>query len=213
MKSNLKQKSLLASILPEKKRTKLTRVKSHEVIHAPIPNQKKRKRIGRGHATGHGKTSGRGHKGQRARVGYSYRSGFEGGQTPLFRRLPKRGFDNIFKLKYQLVNLDDLAKIKDTKEINPKYLEEHGFISKQTKPVKVLANGEIKEKLHIVADAFSKKAIELIEKAGGKIEIRKEAPKLKSAAKVKKAKEVKIANLPKRKEIRKYNTSRKHKIK
>ncbi len=202
------QRSLIASLHKEKKRSKLVRENAREVIHPPIPNQKKRKRIGRGHATGHGKTSGRGHKGQRARVGYSYRSGFEGGQTPLFRRLPKRGFHNPFKIKYQLVNLVDLQKVSSGADVDPAFLQEKGLISRQARPVKILGKGELKLKLNVLADAFSESAKLSIEKQGGKCEVRSQAPTVKLKSKIEKALASKKAGLEKRKEIRKYNIRR-----
>lgn len=132
--------------------------------------EKKRKRIGRGPGSGHGKTSTRGHKGQKARSGARKRPRFEGGQMPLQRRLPKRGFTNIFRKTYQIVNLESLKDLKDQKTITPAVLKEMGLIKKVGDPVKILAKGEISIALTVQANAFSKKAKEKIEGSGGKIE-------------------------------------------
>ncbi|MFQ5602867.1 MAG: 50S ribosomal protein L15 [bacterium] len=132
-------------------------------------SRKKRKKIGRGQGSGHGGTSGRGHKGQRSRSGSKKRAWFEGGQMPLQRRLPKRGFTNIFKKQFQIVNIKDLAKLSKTKEINPQVLFETGLISKKHISVKILGEGELNKALSISAHAFSASAKEKIEKAGGKV--------------------------------------------
>ncbi len=129
----------------------------------------KKKRVGRGHGSGLGKTSGRGHKGAGQRSGNKKRAWFEGGQMPLARRLPRRGFTNIFKEKFQLVNIGDLNSIKDVSVIDPVFLENAGYIRSSLKPVKVLGNGEINKKLTISASAFSSNAKTKIEKAGGEI--------------------------------------------
>lgn len=131
---------------------------------------KQRKRIGRGQGSGHGKTSGRGHKGQRSRSGSRKRPWFEGGQMPLQRRVPKRGFTNIFKKKIEIVNLKDLdAKVKSAKDVAPKELFELGLIRKQDASVKILGDGELKNAINISAHAFSETAKKKIEKAGGKV--------------------------------------------
>ena len=127
----------------------------------------KRKRIGRGHGSGLGKTSGRGHKGAGQRSGNKKRAWFEGGQMPLARRLPRRGFTNIFKEKFQIVNIGDLINIKDGSIIDPVSLKDSGLIRSSLKPVKILGNGLIKKKIKISASAFSASAIKKIEKAGG----------------------------------------------
>jgi len=132
---------------------------------------KKRKRVGRGPGSGHGKTSTRGHKGQKARSGSKRSPRFEGGQMPLQRRLPKRGFTNIFKRAYQIVNLESLKDLQDQKLITPSVLKKIGLIKKENDPVKILAKGEISIPLTIQANAFSKKAKEKIENCGGKIEV------------------------------------------
>jgi len=130
---------------------------------------KKRKRVGRGPGSGHGKTSCRGHKGQKSRAGSKIRPWFEGGQMPLQRRLPKRGFTNIFKKQFQIVNVQDLERIKSKKPVTPEVLFEVGLISKKSVPVKILGNGELKSAFEISAHAFSSSAKEKIEKAGGKV--------------------------------------------
>lgn len=129
---------------------------------------KKRKRIGRGQASGTGKTAGKGHKGQRSRAGSKRRPWFEGGQMPLQRRVPKRGFTNIFRKEIQVVNLKDLGKLRKAKEITPETLYESGLIKKRNIPVKILGTGEIDVALNVSAHAFSESAREKIEKAGGK---------------------------------------------
>ncbi len=129
---------------------------------------KKSKRFGRGQGSGHGGTSGRGHKGQRSRAGSKRRPWFEGGQMPLQRRLPKRGFTNIFKKEYQIVNLTDLNRLKKVKEVSPEVLYESGLISKKNIPVKILGNGDLNKAIDISAHAFSASAKEKIEKIGGK---------------------------------------------
>ena len=129
----------------------------------------KKKRIGRGHGSGLGKTSGRGHKGAGQRSGNKKRAWFEGGQMPLARRLPRRGFTNIFKEKYQIVNLGDLVNLKNGSVIDPVFLKHSGLIRSSLKPVKILGNGSIEKKIKIYASAFSSAAKEKIEKAGGEI--------------------------------------------
>ena len=132
---------------------------------------RKRKRIGRGPGSGHGKTAGRGHKGQKSRSGYSRRWGFEGGQMPLVRRIPKRGFTNIFRVGFQVVNLRDLDRLfSDGDTVTPELLAEKGLIRVGKKPVKVLASGELGKKLTVQAHAFSKSAQAGIEAAGGSCE-------------------------------------------
>ncbi len=131
---------------------------------------KKRKRVGRGPGSGHGKTSTRGMKGQKSITGFSQKKGFEGGQMPLHRRIPKRGFTNIFKKEWQIVNLEDLAKLR-YKEITPQILEKERLIKDKNGLVKVLGKGEIGKAISVKAHAFSKSAREKIEKAGGNAEI------------------------------------------
>jgi large subunit ribosomal protein L15 len=133
---------------------------------------KKRKRIGRGPGSGTGKTAGRGHKGQRSRSGYSRRYGFEGGQMPLVRRIPKRGFTNIFRVGYQVVNLRDLDRVFASGDVaSIETMAEKGLIRGGSKPVKVLAAGELGKKLTVQAHAFSKNAQAGIEAAGGSCEV------------------------------------------
>jgi large subunit ribosomal protein L15 len=130
-----------------------------------------RKRVGRGPGSGNGKTAGRGHKGQKSRSGYSRRWGFEGGQMPLVRRIPKRGFFNVFRVDYQVVNLRDLDRVfDDGDEVTPATLLEKGLIRRGPKPVKVLATGDLSKKLSVVADKFSGSAKSKIEAAGGTCE-------------------------------------------
>lgn len=141
-------------------------------INQPEGAVKSCKRVGRGVATGNGKTSGRGHKGQNARSGGGVRPGFEGGQLPLFRRLPKRGFSNApFKVEYATINLSDLEKFEDGAVVTPELLKEMGIVKKQLSGIKVLGNGELTKKLTVKASKFSKTAIEKIEKIGGKAEV------------------------------------------
>jgi len=138
----------------------------------PNPGAKhRRKRLGCGESSGHGKTSGKGHKGQKARSGGSIRPGFEGGQMPLIRRLPKRGFNNVnYKIANGIVNLDDLEKrFDDGVAINEKLLRGAGVIRGTLDGVKVLGRGEVKKKFHLEVDSISASAKEKIEKAGGTI--------------------------------------------
>ena len=128
---------------------------------------KNKKRIGRGHGSGLGKTSGRGHKGAGQRSGNKRRAWFEGGQMPLARRLPRRGFTNIFKEEIQIVNISDLNRIEKNSEIDPVVLQENGMIRSSLKPVKILGQGDIDKKLNVTASAFSASAKNKIEKAGG----------------------------------------------
>ena len=129
------------------------------------------KRKGRGHATGNGKTAGRGHKGQKARSGGGTRIGFEGGQMPLARRVPKRGFNNIFAKPLDTVNVSDLERFENGAVVDAQALLDAGILSKCTYGVKVLGNGEITKKLTVNAAAFSETAKQKIEAAGGKAEV------------------------------------------
>jgi large subunit ribosomal protein L15 len=140
-------------------------------IRAPRKASENKKRVGRGMGSGMGKTSTRGHKGQRSRSGSRMMRGFEGGQMPLHRRLPKRGFTNIFRQEYNIVNLEKLAALSET-TINPDVLRRAGVISTK-RPVKILGDGELKSAITVHAHKFSKSAEEKITKAGGKIEILK----------------------------------------
>ena len=130
-----------------------------------------RNRVGRGTSSGNGKTSGRGQKGQKARSGGGVRLGFEGGQTPLFRRLPKRGFTNVNRKEYAIVNLDVLNRFEDGAEVTPVTLVEAGLVKNEKAGIKVLANGELTKKLTVKAAKFSKAAEEAIVAAGGSIEV------------------------------------------
>lgn len=133
---------------------------------------KVRKRIGRGTSSGTGKTAGKGHKGQNARSGGGVRPGFEGGQLPLFRRLPKRGFSNAkFKTEYAIINLSDLNKFEDNAVITPELLKEMGLVKNQIDGIKVLGNGTLEKKITVKAHKFSSVAKEQIEKLGGKAEV------------------------------------------
>jgi large subunit ribosomal protein L15 len=140
----------------------------------PRPGAKHRvKRLGCGESSGHGKTSGKGHKGQKARSGGSIRLGFDGGQMPLIRRLPKRGFNNAaFKTRYAVVNLDELEVFDAGSEINEQLLREKGLISGKFDGLKILGRGEITKKLTIEADKFSEAARQKIEQAGGSVVLR-----------------------------------------
>jgi large subunit ribosomal protein L15 len=131
---------------------------------------KRRKRIGRGPGSGHGKTSTRGHKGQKARSGAKRRSWFEGGQLPLQRRVPKRGFTNIFRKEHQIVNLASLSKCTDREVVSPAVMKELGLLKRKDSSVKILGDGELSRAITVQANAFSKKAKEKIEAAGGKAE-------------------------------------------
>jgi len=137
-------------------------------LHPAKGSRKNRKRVGRGPGSGMGKTSGRGSKGQKAIAGYSSKRGFEGGQMPLHRRLPKRGFTNIFRKEYSEVNLDRLEKITK-KVVKLKDLKEAGIIKKESERVKILGRGKISSSMTIHAHKFSRSALEKIEKAGGKV--------------------------------------------
>ncbi len=135
-------------------------------MRSKFPYKKRKKRVGRGIGSGHGKTSTRGQKGQRSRSGYTMHAGFEGGQNPLYRRLPKRGFNNAeFTQRYAVVNLERLASLEE-KEISPETLRAQGLIKKNL-PLKVLGSGELKKALTVKAHRFSDSAKAKIEKAGG----------------------------------------------
>jgi len=138
-------------------------------IHAPKKATTKRKRVGRGMGSGMGKTSTRGHKGQRSRTGSRMIRGFEGGQMPLHRRMPKRGFTNIFRKEYSIVSLERLAELGES-TINPDVLRKAGVI-KTKNPVKILGDGDLKTAIAVSAHKFSKSAQERITKAGGKFEV------------------------------------------
>jgi len=131
-----------------------------------------KKRIGRGQGSGNGKTAGRGHKGQKSRSGYKFKRGFEGGQMPLHRRVPKRGFHNPFRVEYEVVNLDALSDRFDAgTEVTPDLLREQGLVARSAERIKVLARGDISKALTVRAHKFSGKAAEKIAAAGGKAEV------------------------------------------
>ncbi|MFA4874946.1 MAG: 50S ribosomal protein L15 [bacterium] len=131
----------------------------------------KTKRLGRGNASGQGGTAGRGHKGQKARAGGFHKDGFEGGQMPLQRRLPKRGFTNIFRTEYDIVNLDQIAALGAGAEVTPEVLREKGVVRSSCRGLKVLGRGEISVALTVKANAFSESARKKIEAAGGRTEV------------------------------------------
>ncbi len=139
----------------------------------PAPGAKRtRKRVGRGPGSGSGKTAGRGSKGQKSRSGYSRRYGFEGGQMPLVRRIPKRGFTNIFRVEFQVVNFRDLERIfSEGDTVSPESLIEKGLVRGGKRPIKVLADGDLSKKLIVQAHKFSGSARAGIEKAGGSCEV------------------------------------------
>lgn len=142
----------------------------HE-LRPPEGARKAAKRKGRGMSSGLGKTSGRGQDGQKSRSGSGIRRGFEGGQMPYFQRLPKRGFTNIFKQKWNIVNVSDLNVFDEGTAVTPEMLLEAGMVRNLRDPLKVLGNGDIDRKLEVKANRFSKQALEKIEAAGGKAEV------------------------------------------
>ncbi len=138
----------------------------------PLKGAKKnRKRVGRGNGSGHGGTSTRGHKGQNARSGGPKKAGFEGGQMPLQRRLPKRGFTNIFRKEYAILNLAQLDRLTDLNEVDPEILRQRGVIKGMKSGLKILGNGELGRPVKVKAHRFSKSAVEKIQAAGGEVEI------------------------------------------
>ena len=143
-------------------------------LHDLAPAQgstREAKRVGRGHGSGWGKTAAKGHKGQNARSGGGVRPGFEGGQTRLARRIPKRGFNNVFATNYTIVNVSDLEKFVDGTVVDTELLKAAGIVKKENDGIKVLGNGELTKKLTVKATAFSATAKEKIEKAGGEAEV------------------------------------------
>jgi large subunit ribosomal protein L15 len=145
-------------------------MKLHELKPAAGSRQEP-KRKGRGIGSGNGKTAGKGHKGQNARSGGGVRPGFEGGQTPLFRRLPKRGFTNINRKEFAIVNLDVLNRFEDGTEVTPELLIETGIVRNEKSGIKILGNGKVEKKLTVKAHNFSRSAVEAIEAAGGITEV------------------------------------------
>lgn len=134
-------------------------------------SRKERNRVGRGQGSGNGKTSGRGQKGQKARSGGGVRLGFEGGQNPLFRRLPKRGFTNVNRKEYAIVNVETLNRFEDGTTVTPALLVEAGIVKKELAGIKILGEGQLERKLTVQAAKFSKSAEEAITAAGGSIEV------------------------------------------
>ena len=145
-------------------------MKLHELKHTE-GSRKDGFRLGRGHGSGNGKTSGKGNKGQKARSGGMGKLGFEGGQTPLARRLPKRGFTNFTRKEYAIVNLDQLNRFADGTEVTVELLKNTGIVKDLKCGVKVLGDGELEKKLVVKANKFTKSAVAMIEKVGGKAEV------------------------------------------
>ena len=146
-------------------------MKLHE-LEKNVGATHKKKILGRGSGSGLGKTSGKGHKGQNARSGGGVRAVFEGGQTPLYRRIPKRGFNNYeFSVKYAVINVSDLNRFKDGTVVSPALLRETGLVKKQLDGIKVLGNGKLEKKLTIQANKFSKTALDKIKESGSKAEV------------------------------------------
>lgn len=145
-------------------------MKMHELAPA-LGSTKEAKRIGRGHGSGNGKTAGKGHKGQKARAGHGMRAGFEGGQMPLQRRVPKRGFNNIFAEEWAAINVSALEVFEDGTVVDAAALTAKGIIKKANLPIKVLGNGKLTKKLEVKLNAYSASAAEKITAAGGKAEV------------------------------------------
>ena len=145
-------------------------MKLHEMSYTEGA-RRERKRIGRGHGSGHGKTSGKGQKGQNARSGGGVRLGFEGGQTPIMRRLPKRGFTNFDRKVFAIVNVESLNVFENDTVVTPELLIETGLVRKELDGIKILGQGELEKKLTVKANKFSGSAVSTIEQAGGKVEV------------------------------------------
>lgn len=145
-------------------------MKLHELKPAE-GSRRERNRVGRGSSSGNGKTAGRGHKGQKARSGGGVRLGFEGGQQPLFRRIPKRGFTNINRKDYAIVNLETLNRFEEGTEVTPALLVETGVVKDEKSGIKILGNGNVEKKLTVKAHKFSEAAQKAIEAAGGTFEV------------------------------------------
>ncbi|MEI7667813.1 MAG: 50S ribosomal protein L15 [Erysipelotrichaceae bacterium] len=146
-------------------------MKLHELKAVEGARQGDRKRKGRGPGSGNGKTAGRGTKGQNSRTGGGVAIGFEGGQTPLWRRIPKRGFTNFTRIEYAIVNIGQLNQFDDGTEVTPTLLVETGLVRKELNGIKILGVGTLEKKLNVKANKFSKSAVVLIEQAGGKAEV------------------------------------------
>jgi large subunit ribosomal protein L15 len=140
-------------------------------LRPPRGARHRRKRIGTGMGSGHGKTATRGEKGQRSRTGSRTRTGFEGGQMPLHRRLPKRGFTNIFKKRHAILNLSDLKGFSSGEKVTPETVLERGLVKRLLDGLKILGEGQLKSPLHVSAHFFSKSALEKIQRAGGTAEV------------------------------------------
>jgi large subunit ribosomal protein L15 len=145
-------------------------MKLHELTYTEGA-RKDSKRLGRGQGSGQGKTAGKGHKGQNARSGGGVALGFEGGQTPIYRRIPKRGFTNIHRVEYAIVNVEQLNRFENGVEVSPELLIETGIVKKEYNGIKILGVGTLEKKLTVKAHKFSKSAVTLIEQAGGKVEV------------------------------------------
>jgi len=153
-----------------KKTSEKKSVASLSNLRPPRGSRKRKVRVGRGMGSKLGKTSGAGNKGQKSRRGYSRRRGFEGGQMPLHRRIPKRGFNNPFPSSFAVINVEELNAFPAGETVTPELLREHGFV-RTSDPVKILGDGELKNKLTVHAHAFSASAKEKITKAGGSFEV------------------------------------------
>ncbi len=145
-------------------------MKLHELKYTEGARQDS-KRLGRGQGSGQGKTAGKGHKGQNARSGGGVALGFEGGQTPIYRRIPKRGFTNVNRVEYAIVNVEQLNRFENGVEVSPELLIEAGLVKKEYNGIKILGVGTLEKKLTVKAHKFSKSAVTLIEQAGGKVEV------------------------------------------
>ena len=145
-------------------------MKLHELKYTEGARQDS-KRLGRGQGSGQGKTAGKGHKGQGARSGGGVALGFEGGQTPIYRRIPKRGFTNVNRVEYAIVNVEQLNRFENGVEVSPELLIEAGLVKKEYNGIKILGVGTLEKKLTVKAHNFSKSAVSLIEQAGGKVEV------------------------------------------
>ena len=145
-------------------------MKLHELKYTEGARQDS-KRLGRGQGSGQGKTAGKGHKGQGARSGGGVALGFEGGQTPIYRRIPKRGFTTVNRVEYAIVNVEQLNRFENGVEVSPELLIEAGLVKKEYNGIKILGVGTLEKKLTVKAHKFSKSAVTLIEQAGGKVEV------------------------------------------
>ena len=145
-------------------------LKLHD-LKPPAGSRRKKRRVGRGPGSGRGKTAGRGHKGQKSRAGYSMRRGFEGGQMPLVRRVPKRGFNNATRVEYTILNVEQLNRFVDGTVVNPEVLKDMGLFKRRTVGLKILGNGELTASLTVQASKFTRTAMKKIEAANGKVEV------------------------------------------